>query len=72
MNLKEKKVIKLSKQAKKDYVEYPHECPYCKSENIDAGPMDASSSNEISCNVKCLCCNKSWTEYYLLNRIEEE
>lgn len=40
-------------------------CPYCDSNDLTTGNSDFSH-NAVTQDVKCLACNKSWTDTYIL------
>lgn len=61
---------KLSKKEQSAYIDKPNHCPYCKSEDIEAGRLDADSSI-ITSRVVCNSCNRSWTDVYTLKSISE-
>jgi hypothetical protein len=63
---------KLTKADKENYVSHPNHCPYCESDDIDAG--QGADFDEELCTVGVLCndCGKTWTDVYKLVSIEED
>jgi len=61
---------KFTKKQKKEYLKDPHHCPYCKSDNISAGELEADGFQAWS-NVVCNNCKKEWTDIYTLTDVEE-
>jgi len=47
-------------------------CPYCESDNIETvGPVETEQGGALQ-KVRCLACQKKWTDYYKLFDVEEE
>ncbi|MDR3638632.1 MAG: hypothetical protein P4L84_32805 [Isosphaeraceae bacterium] len=54
----------------KEYVEGGGtRCPYCHSEDIEAGPLEADGDS-ASGTVECLACGKQWREVFTLSAVE--
>lgn len=45
------------------YMQVPYKCPWCKSQNIEAGPFDGEAQEQL---VTCLSCGKKWHDTYEL------
>jgi transcription elongation factor Elf1 len=45
-------------------------CPFCGSDDISAGPLDADYGQAWS-NVECQNCKRVWKDIYTLSDIEE-
>lgn len=61
---------KLSAEAQAAYLEFPHTCPFCGSDELDANKSSITESGEVHQPVECLECSRSWTDVYVLQRIE--
>ena len=59
----------LTEQEVKEYIEYPNTCPFCKSENLDADPIDVYETNTASRNVSCEDCGEEWVEEFTMTNI---
>lgn len=57
----------LTEAQKKAYVDDPNNCPYCGSEDIEAGTIQ--SDDIINCDITCLACGKIWAEEYKVSKI---
>lgn len=44
-------------------------CPFCKSVNIDSGPIKADDL--VYAEVYCIDCEKQWRDIYALVDVEE-
>jgi len=53
----------LTNEQLRDYIAKPHHCPWCESDDIEAGGFDADS-NYASCSVHCNACNREWEDIY--------
>jgi transposase-like protein len=53
----------------KEYIKDPNHCPYCSSDNLEAGHFDPEG---LVVPVTCNSCHKSWTELYKLVGIAPE
>ncbi len=63
--------MSLSAEAIIEYNESPYHCPYCGSEDIDAGEWDWD--NEHTCQeVRCRKCEQVWCDVYQFVGIEEK
>ena len=60
----------LTAKAKKEYIKSPNHCPYCKSDDIEAEPLDGDGLCAFS-KVKCNDCGESWNDQYKLVGISE-
>jgi formate dehydrogenase maturation protein FdhE len=58
----------MTEQQKKEYLEDPDKCPYCKSEDV-AGEFPDFGESYAMRNVSCNQCNKNWTDYYVLTDV---
>ena len=47
-------------------------CPYCKSANIVAGPIESDCGEVAWSDVKCHKCGKEWKDKFQLVDIEED
>jgi predicted Zn-ribbon and HTH transcriptional regulator len=63
--------MKLTPEQHKAYLENPNKCPYCGSEDISAGEMNADGDS-IWVAVKCNGCKKEWSDIYVLTDIYPE
>jgi len=61
----------LTKGQKKAYLKHDTLCPYCGSENIDAGHFENTDDGGWQ-NVWCHDCGKRWEDHYKLVDIVEE
>jgi len=60
--------MSLNTDKAKDYIEGSGvRCPFCKSDDIEAGPFDGETS---SCPVTCNRCGKEWDDCYTLTGIQ--
>ena len=60
----------LSKKDKEKYIKEDYnECPYCKSDDIEAGVFEADS-NYAWREITCLDCKKVWKDIYELVDVE--
>lgn len=50
---------------KEAYLSSPSKCPYCDSEDIESGALDADGA-VATAEVECNNCHKSWTDVYRL------
>jgi hypothetical protein len=57
---------------KRAYVAAPFHCPYCGSEDIQAGEMGTPEGRQVWQAVECLDCGRHWDDEYTLTGIEEE
>ena len=74
LNKKEKKLTlkKLTAKEKKYYIEKAYEhCPYCHSEDLSGGNLEADGK-VASEEVRCAMCGRTWTCIYTITGIEEE
>ena len=63
---------KLNKKQKKEYVDQGGvKCPYCGSDDIDVSNRNEEDT-EIRDGVRCLSCDKEWTDVYKIVQIIEE
>lgn len=61
----------LSQKQKQKYVKSAGaRCPYCNSDDIEAGKLEADGSSAW-CGVECHSCGKEWSDVYALTTIEE-
>ena len=61
----------LTEKRKQQYInETPNTCPFCESENINAGESDWSDSVAYR-NIVCADCEKEWTEEFKMVDIQE-
>jgi transposase-like protein len=62
---------KLTPEEVQDYVDnFGTYCPYCESENIDAGNWDIGTGQFWQI-ITCHSCNKKWTDVYTLTGLDE-
>lgn len=66
----EPKSLVLSAEAEAAYIESPHTCPFCGSDELDANKSSFNESAEVHQPVDCFNCQRSWTDVYVLQRIE--
>lgn len=66
----ENKSLTLTKENQARYLEFPHTCPFCRSDELDATSSSLAESGEIHQPVVCFGCGRKWTDVYLLSRIE--
>jgi formate dehydrogenase maturation protein FdhE len=59
----------LSADQVKKYLESPDTCPFCDSEDIDAGWVSADGASAYSA-VKCNSCGTEWLDVFKLVDIE--
>lgn len=52
----------------KAYLESPNHCPWCGSDNIEAGASDFDA-NYGSLDVSCHTCGKDWQDIYTLTGV---
>lgn len=45
-------------------------CPYCRSDNIESGSLDADGV-EASALVKCFDCKRQWWDIWTLTSVQE-
>lgn len=57
------------KSMKKEYMDNPNKCPFCKSDDISAGEFDADTKTG-TCTVECSSCGKSWVDIYTLADVD--
>lgn len=69
-NKPETKTLELSEAAQAAYIESPHTCPFCGSDELDANKSSITESGEVHQPVDCFDCSRSWTDVYVLQRIE--
>jgi transcription elongation factor Elf1 len=62
---------KLTNKQEEEYLKSPSKCPYCKSEDIEAGAVDIDSGHAMQ-KVQCLNCEKQWRDHYELVAIEPD
>jgi transcriptional regulator NrdR family protein len=55
----------------KKYLNNPNSCPYCGSEEVQGGRFEPSD-NKAWRNVRCLSCEKRWTEEFTITKITED
>ncbi len=60
----------MTKKQIKDYIEDPNHCPFCNSEDIEAGDYDFEG-REVWSEVRCNACKKRWRDTYRLKEVEE-
>ena len=63
--------LELTKDEEAAYIEAPHTCPFCRSEELDATDSSITASGEVHQPVKCFGCRRKWTDVYVLARIED-
>lgn len=63
--------MSLSKIDKEKYLNAPSSCPYCGSEDISSGPIDADGTL-ASADVECKTCQGVWEDVYQLVEIREK
>jgi len=61
----------LTQDQKTKYLTYPHQCPYCGSEDLSSGKTTADTTRAVQ-NVSCRQCKKRWSNIYTLAQIEED
>ena len=62
--------IIMTEQDKKDYLENPFHCPFCKKGNIDADHIETTYNGAYQ-SVRCPDCKKRWNDMYELTDMEE-
>jgi hypothetical protein len=55
----------------KEYLENPHECPYCKSRLIESDGYGDLDGDEYYNKILCNNCDERWTEVYKLTHVLE-
>ena len=60
-----------TKEKKKEYLQNPNKCPYCGSNDISSGHLEADYNMAWS-TVICDSCGKEWRDLYTLTDIEEK
>jgi len=58
----------LTEKQKEEYLKDSSVCPFCKSSNIEGGPVEING-NEADQRVSCNECNKSWIDIYTLTEV---
>jgi hypothetical protein len=61
--------IDVTPEQQESYLKAPNTCPFCRSENISAGHMEAADT-EAWRDVQCNDCHMHWTETFDLTRID--
>jgi transcription elongation factor Elf1 len=57
---------------KDEYLKSGAFCPFCKSHEIEGGPVDIVGTSAFQ-NVKCIACGASWQdEYWLVDAVSVE
>jgi len=63
----------ITKKQIEAYLKDSVHCPFCGSENIEAGQFDVSEGDKSAWqNVWCNDCKKRWQDVYTLTSIEED
>lgn len=70
-NGKSKKPVRLTEQAKQEYLKDPTSCPYCESKDITGGFVDIHTGGAAQ-PVKCTECQRTWHDVYQLTNIQED
>jgi len=60
--------IDVTEEIQEKYLEDPNRCPYCDSDNINGGHIEAGDNNAWRF-VSCKDCKISWTEDFTLTGI---
>ena len=60
----------LTNKQKKAYLKHSHRCPFCKSENIEGEAVEIDDGIAWQ-PIRCLDCNKNWSDLYKLIGVEE-
>lgn len=60
--------LEITQDMQDDYGNNPNLCPFCKSDNISGGHIDAANTYATR-NVICLDCKAEWTEMFELIEI---
>lgn len=55
---------------KQEYLRKPSTCPYCSSDNICSGSLDADGKIATA-EVECNQCYRSWTDIWRLVDVRE-
>ena len=61
----------LTPEKKEEYIQNPNTCPYCDSEDINAGDFECDA-NYGWVEVSCEGCEKRWQDLFTLTGIAEE
>lgn len=62
----------LTERQKKQYVKFGgNRCPYCSSEDLNAGKLQ-SDAGYVWQKVSCDHCAREWTDVYTLTGIDED
>jgi hypothetical protein len=60
----------LTDEAEAKYLASPDHCPFCDSEQIEAGPYRSEELSVIS-TVSCTSCGEAWVDEYTVTNIRE-
>jgi transcription elongation factor Elf1 len=61
----------LTEEEKNKYLVSPYLCPYCESDELSLGKVNADINRAVQ-NISCRQCKKRWTNIYTLARVEED
>lgn len=62
----------IDESAKKSYIDGGGlHCPFCRSKNIESGPIETSDSGLPCAHVHCEDCGKEWVDWYFLQDVDE-
>ena len=61
----------LTEEQKIKYLVSPYLCPYCESDEISLGKVNADINRAVQ-NISCRQCKKRWTNIYTLAQVEED
>jgi transcription elongation factor Elf1 len=64
--------VKITEYRRKKYMKAPDQCPFCNSEDITGGHLDADSDmayRDVQCNNPK--CGMTWTEHFKMIGIDE-
>ncbi len=61
----------LTEEQKTKYLISPNACPYCGSDELSLGKVNADINRAMQ-NISCRQCKKRWTNIYALAQIEED
>lgn len=48
-----------------EYIDRPNHCPFCDTDQLEGDGVEIDGRNAYQ-EIRCLKCDKSWTDYYVL------
>ena len=61
----------LTEEQRTKYLVVPYLCPYCGSDGLSLGKLNADINRAVQ-NISCRHCKKRWTNIYTLAQVEED